>query len=108
MDNTRKRQSLCRPWRGGIYLRSYALPISHTPVSQPNNSQMKNKKRLSRVCSASGYSQGQGSITVEASLAFSLFFFCCCLFLSLFSAVQLQLRLQKALDEVCERVAVYS
>lgn len=108
MENTRKRQTLCRIMRGGKYLRLYALPIFHTPVSQGNYSQIKNKKRLSKVCSAPGYSSKQGSITVEASLAFSLFFFFCCLFLSLFSAVQLQLRLQKALDEVCERVAVYS
>lgn len=58
--------------------------------------------------SVSGAFFQKASLTVEAALALPVILFAAGLFLSFFSAQLLQLRFQKALDEIGEDVAVWS
>lgn len=65
------------------------------------------RKKLSEP-RASGASCHAASLTVEAALTLPLFLLLCSFFFTFFSGQLWQLRLGKALDEVCEDVAVWS
>ena len=83
----------------------------YLPNTQSSKS-VRKQKRLSKA-SASGElllreDALNGSMTVEAALAFSLFLYAASLFFTFFSAEAMQVRLQKALDEIGETAAVWS
>ena len=77
--------------------------LCHRPTH--TDYQEKNRPSGSRAFGASCHA---GSLTVEAALLLPVFLLLCSFFFTFFSGQLWQLRLAKALDEVCEDVAVWS
>ena len=74
---------------------------------QPKNLENEKMNSLPPDSSPGALSAG-ASLTVEAALSLSVFLFLCGLFFTFFLGQLWQLRLQKALDDICEDVAVWS
>ena len=74
---------------------------------RPSNKNNKNESRLSHS-PVPGAHYFSASLSVEAALALPLFLLVLSLFFTFFSGQLWQLRLQKAIDEICEDVAVWS
>ena len=79
-----------------------AISLCHRPTQTDQD-----RKELSKSRDPGAASFPAG-LTVEAALILPLFLLICSLFFTFFSGQIWQLRLQKALDEVCEDVAVWS
>ncbi len=77
-------------------------------LPKPQKNQKEKEKRLSRNRSSGEFFSERGSMAVEAALVFPLFLGICALFFTFFGGQLLSLSLQKALDAVCEDVAVWS
>ena len=79
--------------------------VPYLPKPQKNQEK---ETRLSKLRSSGESFWLRGSLTVEAALVFPLFLGICALFFTFFGGQLLSLSLQKALDAVCEDVAVWS
>ena len=86
-----------------ISKKSYnTISFCHRPTQTDQDRQRLSKSR------DPGAASFPASLTVEAALTLPLFLLLCSLFFTFFSGQIWQLRLQKALDDVCEDVAVWS
>ncbi|MBR6704273.1 MAG: hypothetical protein IKI82_02485 [Lachnospiraceae bacterium] len=99
-------------WNDSIVYRHYCPASKLNTISKLFHSSHCPKREENKECLSpahfSGTAQVRGSLTVEAALALPLFLLLCSLFFTFFSGQIWQLRLQNALDEVCEDVAVWS
>ena len=78
------------------------IQYRHHPTEDVEKKQILSRARIPGALSF------RAGLTVEAALVFPLFLLLCSLFFTFFSGQYWQLRLQKALDEVCEDVSVWS